>query len=81
MTSGSMTISKMRLLSPVMILRRILNHYKTICSGRNLELFLEIPEQSENFYLLRSDKEIFQKVMTHLLDNAAKFTEKGGHSF
>ena len=79
LTSGSMTVVKMDFF-PVMILRKIFDHYKTICSDRNLELFLEIPEQSENLSV-RSDKEIFQKVMTHLLDNAVKFTEKGSIHF
>jgi len=39
-------------------------------------LFLEIPEQKDNLSV-NSDPEIFHKIISHLLNNAIKFTEKG----
>jgi PAS domain S-box-containing protein len=77
-TSGSLSVYK-KDFTPVEVLRKIFNNYKTVCSGRNLELFLEIPEQTDNLFI-NSDPEIFRKILTHLLDNAVKFTEKGSIS-
>jgi CheY-like chemotaxis protein len=45
-------------------------------ADKDLELRLDIPGNSENISL-NSDEEILNKIMSHLLDNAIKFTEKG----
>jgi PAS domain S-box-containing protein len=78
-TSGNMSVHKKDFL-PVMILRKIYNSYESVCSNRKLKLFLEIPEQSDNLSV-NSDPEIFQKIMSHFLNNAVKFTEKGSIHF
>jgi PAS domain S-box-containing protein len=78
-TSGNMSVHNKDFL-PVMILRKIYNSYKSVCSNRKLKLFLEIPEQSDNLSI-NSDPEIFQKIMSHFLNNAVKFTEKGSIHF
>lgn len=75
LTSGSMSVANFDFF-PVTILKNLFIQYKTICTDRNLAFFLEVPNKSENLSV-SSDKEIFQKIMTHLLDNAVKFTEKG----
>ena len=79
LTSGSMSVYKKDFF-PGLILRKIYDNYKTICSNRKLELFLEIPEQSGNISV-NSDPEIFHKIISHLLNNAVKFTEKGSIRF
>jgi CheY-like chemotaxis protein len=45
-----------------------------------LELFLDIPEHA-GLQSVNSDPEIFQKIISHLLSNAIKFTEKGSIKF
>jgi PAS domain S-box-containing protein len=78
-TSGSMSVHNKDFI-PGQVLRRIFDNYKTICSDRKLELLLEIPEQTENLPV-KSDPEIFGKIIFHLLNNAIKFTEKGSINF
>jgi PAS domain S-box-containing protein len=75
LTSGNMSVTN-NIFIPASIMREIFNNYERICSERNLKLILEIPERYENLSV-NSDKEIFQKAVTHLLDNAVKFTERG----
>ena len=74
-TSGSLSVHKKDFI-PGTILRRIYENSKSICSNKHLELSLEIQEQKENISV-NSDPEIFHKIISHLLNNAIKFTEKG----
>jgi PAS domain S-box-containing protein len=78
-TSGNMSFFKKDFI-PGQLLRKIFNRYKTICSNKNLELLLSIPEQSENLSI-NTDPEIFQKIINHLLNNSIKFTEKGSINY
>jgi len=78
-TSGSLSVHKKDFV-PAHILRKVFENYKSICSNKRLELSLEIPEQNESL-VISSDPEIFKKVISHLLNNAIKFTEKGKISF
>lgn len=75
LTSGNMTVRNKDFV-PVQELKRIYDFYKTICSERNLNFCLEIPEQADHIFV-NSDPEIFNKILTQLLSNAIKFTEKG----
>ncbi|MEI6138376.1 MAG: PAS domain S-box protein [Mariniphaga sp.] len=50
--------------------------YKPLCDNKNLILYLEIPGKTE-FNLIYSDEELLRKIMTHLLNNAIKFTSNG----
>ena len=43
-------------------------------------MFLNIPEQSDNT-IVNSDPEIFKKIVSHLLNNAIKFTERGSINY
>jgi CheY-like chemotaxis protein len=79
LTSGNISVHKNNFI-PVQILRKISDKYKTICSNRKLELFLKIPEQTDKLSV-NSDPEIFQKILSHLLNNAIKFTEKGSINY
>jgi PAS domain S-box-containing protein len=73
--SGNMSVRK-KDFSPAVVLRKTINNSRSKCLKKNLELLLQIPEQSESV-TVHSDPEIFQKVIYHLLDNAIKFTDKG----
>jgi signal transduction histidine kinase len=77
--SGNMSLHKKDFL-PEKILRELYASEVVKCSARNLELFLEIPERTEKLAIF-SDPEILRKILTHLLRNAIKFTEKGSIKF
>ena len=74
-TSGTMSIYK-KDFSPEQVLREIFPKNKMLCSLKNLDLSLNIPEQTEEISI-SSDADILRKVLIHLLSNAIKFTEKG----
>jgi CheY-like chemotaxis protein len=78
-TSGSLTINKKEF-DPSIILKKLLNNFEPVCLSRNLELFLDIDHKHAD-YSLNSDPEICQKILSHFLDNAIKFTEKGSIRF
>jgi PAS domain S-box-containing protein len=74
-TSGSLSVNNKDFI-PVLILRKIFNNFESACRAKKLELFMDIPEHSGD-YSVNSDPEICQKILSHFLDNAVKFTEKG----
>jgi len=78
-TSGSLTINKKDFI-PYLTLKRLFNNFETWCVNRKLELVLDVPASSENLSL-HSDPEICQKILSHFMDNAVKFTETGSIRF
>jgi PAS domain S-box-containing protein len=74
-TSGNLTVNR-RDFIPEKIMKELLGKYKTMCSGRNLELLLKLPEHADKLSI-NSDPEILTKTISHLLSNAIKFTEEG----
>jgi CheY-like chemotaxis protein len=78
-TSGSLSVHKKDFI-PGQVLRRIFDNFNPICFNRHLELTLEIPEKADNLSV-NSDPEILHKIISHLMNNAVKFTEKGNISF
>lgn len=78
-TSGSLTVNKKDFI-PVLVLKRLFNSFETSCINRKLDLILDVPENSESI-ALNNDPEICQKILSHFLDNAVKFTEKGSINF
>jgi signal transduction histidine kinase/CheY-like chemotaxis protein len=62
------------------IFQHLYNHFKPLCSEKNLGLHLDIPERTEQF-IFQTDSELFWKIMSHLLDNAIKFTNSGRINF
>jgi PAS domain S-box-containing protein len=78
-TSGTMSPYKKDFL-PVQVLKEIFTKYKMVCSLKNFDLLLKIPEQAEKISIF-SDPEILRKIISHLLDNAIKFTEKGSINY
>jgi PAS domain S-box-containing protein len=79
LTSGNLTVYKKDFI-PGTVLRKIYDNYYQTCSNRKLELLLELPGQKD-YISVNSDTEIFQKIISHLLNNAIKFTEKGSIKF
>jgi two-component system, sensor histidine kinase and response regulator len=75
-TSGTMSLYK-RDFSPGQKLREIFTKNKLLCSSKNLDLSLKISELAEKT-VINSDPDILIKIISHLLNNAIKFTEKGG---
>jgi signal transduction histidine kinase len=78
-TSGSLSVNKKEF-EPSKILKRLQSNFVPACLNRNLELLLDIDPIPVG-YTLNSDPEIFQKILSHFLDNAIKFTEKGSIRF
>jgi PAS domain S-box-containing protein len=77
--SGNLTVHIKECI-PAGILRRILNNFETVCGNKHLNFILEIPDQYERF-VMNSDPEICQKIISHFIDNAIKFTAKGSITF
>lgn len=65
---------------PERVLRDMLVKYENLCDKRDLILMLDIPAQTEGLSI-HSDPEIFKKIISHFLDNAVKFTEKGSITY
>jgi hypothetical protein len=78
-TSGNMSVHNKDFF-PTLFLGKIFNNYESVCSNRKLDFFLDIPGQSDGLSI-NSDPEIVQKILSHFLNNAVKFTEKGSIHF
>jgi len=78
-TSGNLSVS-IKEFVPGRILRTIYDIYLPRASGKNLQLLLDLPQNEDNI-LVRTDPEIFRKIISHLVNNAVKFTEQGTISF
>jgi PAS domain S-box-containing protein len=74
-TSGSLSVNK-TLFNPVKLLRNIYNIFENRCINNNLDFVLELPEITNN-YMVNSDQGLCRKIISHFLDNAIKFTERG----
>ncbi len=62
------------------ILEEIKSEFKGNCKSKDIGLTIQKPEVPEDI-LLKSDPDILHKIMSHLLCNAVKFTEKGTIEF
>jgi CheY-like chemotaxis protein len=74
-TSGSLSVNK-TLFNPVKLLRNIYNIFENRCINNKLDFVLELPEITNN-YMVNSDQGLCRKIISHFVDNAIKFTEKG----
>jgi PAS domain S-box-containing protein len=77
--SGNLTVH-IKDCIPAGILRKIYNNFETVCGNKHLNFILEIPDKYEKF-VMNSDPEICQKIISHFIDNAIKFTAKGSIRF
>lgn len=63
-----------------LLLKEILEQFQGACAKKNLAFNMDLPEPSDQF-MLNSDRELVRKIVTHLVDNAVKFTETGSVEF
>jgi PAS domain S-box-containing protein len=64
----------------VKLLVGIKDEIQTVCLNKSLDLQLHIYDNQKHFNF-SSDSELLKKIITHLLDNAVKFTDSGLISF
>lgn len=58
------------------VLHSLKDQFQPICAVKNLELYLKIPVEKDGI-IFHSDSELLMKILSHLLDNAVKFTHQG----
>jgi PAS domain S-box-containing protein len=75
LTSGSMSNTNKEF-SPYTVVKNIYENSKSLCTLKKIDLVLEVTEGDE-LTSLTSDQEIVKKILSHFIDNAIKFTEKG----
>jgi PAS domain S-box-containing protein len=78
-TSGSLTVNR-KDFNPSGLIKKIFNNYESACLNRHLGFSIEITEHANNV-IINSDPEICQKILSHFIDNAIKFTESGNISY
>jgi PAS domain S-box-containing protein len=79
LTSGNMSVNKKDFI-PGNLLRSVFDPFFVKCADKKLALSVKVPEDSEKL-VINSDPEIFQKVISQLLNNAINFTEKGSITY
>lgn len=55
-------------------------HYKNQCNTQGLNLSLQVPINQDEL-ILKTDRDALHKILSHLLDNAVKFTKNGNIRF
>jgi PAS domain S-box-containing protein len=73
--SGNQEVQK-KLFAPGDLLDEIYNRFLPIGKTKNLALSLQIPPATSKLYI-NSDQELLHNVLSHLVDNAIKFTDQG----
>ncbi|MCX6278579.1 MAG: PAS domain-containing protein [Bacteroidetes bacterium] len=77
--SGNMEVNR-NSINLHQIFQQLFDRFQPLCAGKKIELHLEIPCPAKPI-ALNSDAELFRKIMSHLLDNAIKFTARGEITF
>jgi PAS domain S-box-containing protein len=62
------------------LLHEIYNDFREPCTTKNIELKIVKPDVADS-QIISTDIEKLRKIITHLLDNAVKFTQKGTVEF
>jgi len=65
---------------PSELVQECFNDYQDKCISKNLSLSIELPDGSDK-HILVTDKNLTQKSLYHLVENAYKFTNSGQISF
>ncbi len=76
--SGNMVV-KSRKVDLLLVLDKVYQNYLPKCKTKNLEFTKQIPPDTKT--QLKTDDGLLEKVLSHLMDNAIKFTIKGGINF
>lgn len=77
--SGSMNVIK-KDINVTEFLNGIYEDYKTAFENKGIKFLLTLPENVDS-YKLHSDSELLEKVLSHLISNAVKFTQTGEVTF
>lgn len=73
--SNSMEVHS-KLVDISLLFSKLYESFKKPCILKNLELKLSLPNDGET-YSIKTDEELLHKILSHLVDNAVKFTTKG----
>ncbi len=74
-TSGSIEVNN-KSFTPLNLFNELHDKFKPLSDKHNIPLVLELPQNIDTV-LINADEELIFKVMSHLLDNAFKFTTQG----
>ena len=74
-TSGNMDVKNAEF-APSAVINEIIKQYQPQFEEKKIELIIDTPE-SFDILVINSDIVILRKILSHLVDNALKFTQKG----
>jgi signal transduction histidine kinase len=74
-TSGNMD-AKNAEFAPSTVINEIIKQFQPQIEEKKIDLIIDKPEPFDTL-IINSDKEILKKILSHLVDNALKFTQKG----
>ena len=78
LTSGNMDVI-IKEFAPGLLVDEIQKHYLSLCIKKGISLVIE-KQDAFNLVAVKSDRSFLKKILSHLMDNALKFTEKGSIS-
>ena len=78
LVSGNMEVEKTEF-APGMLLNELYQKSQAGFKKKNLEFTLQLPPQAERLVIV-SDQKLLRKALSHLVDNAMKFTPAGSAS-
>ncbi len=78
LTSGNMDVI-IKEFAPGVLVDEIQKHYLSLCIKKGISLVIE-KQDAFNLVAVKSDRSFLKKILSHLMDNALKFTEKGSIS-
>jgi PAS domain S-box-containing protein len=79
LVSGEMSICNSEFILRDLLIK-VIEKYETPCSSKNLKFRIDIDDLPEDA-IMNSDPDLIIKAISHLLNNAIKFTEKGSIIF
>jgi signal transduction histidine kinase len=74
-TSGNMDVVLNEFV-PGILIDEIKQQYESQCSRKGISLHIE-KQETLNSVAIRSDRDFLKKILSHLIDNALKFTDEG----
>lgn len=75
LTSGNQRVAKKEMNLNI-LLQQVMEKFKSLGAQKNLTLSLELPFGQDDLMIV-SDKDLLEKILTQLIDNAIKFTNRG----
>lgn len=78
LASDTMPVKK-EIIKPRRSMENTVKNFLNLCKHKNLRLEIEIEVDDE--FVIETDRNLFEKIVDHLLDNAVKFTPSGNIRF